>query len=480
MSARRRRRPSSSDRLRLEPLEPRQVLASFVAVGSEINAAGGPLVRLVNAETGQVAAEILAFEQAFRGGVRVAMANVDGVAGDEILAASGPGRTGEIRVFQAVTAGATTTLRELPAFRLLPFGPGYRGGVELAAGDLDGDRNAEIVAAKSYGSRVNVFRASAIGAPPAATPSQTFRPFDREHLGGATVAVGDFGTFSDGRTVDATRPDGRLEIVVGSGGGVRPTVTVYDASAATPRAVDQIRPFAAQDGFIGGVSVTTGRYDADAIDDMVVSSGAGGPGTEVYDGRVAAGDNTRLARFAAFANLPRARAAAFATGIDRNGDGRIDGFVATQGLGGSGGTALVSQAGVRTQAFATAPGALRVGGPRISLTDFTTTLSGIQYRVTQPGSGSIPTAGQTVQTHYTGWLLDGSKFDSSRDRGTPFSFVLGQGQVIAGWDELIATMRPGERRTAIIPANLAYGSTARPGIPANSPLVFDIELLSAS
>jgi len=441
----------------VEALEPRQVLASFVAVGSEIGSASGPLVRLVNAETGQVAAEILAFEQAFRGGVRVAMANVDGAAGDEIVAASGPGRVGEIKVFKAVTSGDTTTLRELEAFRLNPFGRRYSGGVEVAAGDVDGDRNADIVAAKSYGSRVNVFRATGIGSPPAAMPSQTFRPFDREHLGGATVAVGDFGTFSGGRTVDATRPDGRLEIMIGSGGGVRPIVTVYDPSAAVPVAVDQIRPFATESGFIGGVSVTTGRYDADAVDDIVVSSGAGGPGTEVYDGRVAAADNARLARFAAFAGLPRAQAAAFATGIDRNGDGRIDGFLATQGLGGSGGMALISQAGVRTQAFASVPGALRVAGPRTSLTDFTTTLTGI-----------------------TGWLLDGSKFDSSRDRGTPFSFTLGQGQVIAGWDQLIATMRPGERRTAIIPANLAYGSTARPGIPANSTLVFDIELLSTT
>lgn len=464
----------------MEALEPRQVLASFIAVGSEIGSGSTPFVRLVDATTGQVAAQVLAFEDAFHGGVRVAMANVDGVAGDEILAASGPGRVGEIRVFQAVTTAATTTLRELTVFRLQPFGPGYRGGVEVAAGDVDADGLAEIVAAKSYGSRVSVFHAAGIGEPPAATPFRTFRPFAREHLGGATVAVGDFGTFSGGRTIDATRPDGRLEIVVGSGAGLEPSVTIYDASAATPQAVDRIRPFAVDGTFTGGVSVTTGRYDADAIDDVVASSAAGGPGTEVYDGRVAAADNARLARFAAFANLPRARAAAFAAGIDRNGDGRIDGFVATQGLGGTGGMAVVSQAGARTQAFTTVAGPLRVAAPRTSFTDFTTTLSGIQYRVTQEGSGPVPTAGQTVQTHYTGWLLDGSKFDSSRDRGTPFSFALGKGQVIAGWDELVATMRPGERRTAIIPANLAYGSTAKPGIPANSPLVFDIELLSAS
>jgi peptidylprolyl isomerase len=461
----------------MEALEPRQVLASFVAVGSDLASDSVPLVRLVDAETGRVAAQVLAFEEAFHGGVRLAMANVDGVAGDEIVAASGPGRVGEIRVFQTVTSGGTTTLRELTAFRLNPFGTRYRQGVEIAAGDLDGDRIAEIVAAKSYGSRVNVFRAPGIGEPPAATPWRTFRPFDSEFVGGATVAVGDFGTFANGRTVSDVSPDGILEIVVGSGGGVRPAVRVFDGASPVPRVVDEIRPFATTSGFIGGVSVATGRYDADAIDDVVVSSGAGGPGTEVYDGRVAAADNARLASFAAFAGLPRPRAAAFAAGIDRNGDGRIDGFVASQGLGGGGGLTLVSQAGVRTQAFTTVSGPLRVAAPRTSFTDFTTTLTGIQSRVTQQGSGPLPTAGQTVRTHYTGWLLDGSKFDSSRDRGTPFSFTLGQGQVIAGWDQLLATMRPGERRTAIIPANLAYGSTARPGIPANSPLVFDIELL---
>ena len=94
----------------MEALEPRQVLATtLVAVGSDLAAGSSPFVRLVNAETGQVAAQVLAFEEAFGGGVRVAMANVDGQAGDEIIAASGPGRVAEIRVFKAVTSGDTTT-----------------------------------------------------------------------------------------------------------------------------------------------------------------------------------------------------------------------------------------------------------------------------------------------------------------------------------------------------------------------------------
>jgi FKBP-type peptidyl-prolyl cis-trans isomerase len=105
----------------------------------------------------------------------------------------------------------------------------------------------------------------------------------------------------------------------------------------------------------------------------------------------------------------------------------------------------------------------------------------MRYRVLAEGSGSVPTAGKTVTTQYTGWLVDGTKFDSSRDRGTPFSFRLGQGSVIKGWDEIIAQMKPGERRTVIIPPNLAYGSAGSgTTIPGNATLVFDIELVSVA
>jgi len=225
--------------------------------------------------------------------------------------------------------------------------------------------------------------------------------------------------------------------------------------------------------------VTAGRYDTDRIDDVVVSANAGGFGTEVYDGRVDAEATARLAKFNAFAALPAAAATAFAAGIDRNGDGRIDGFVGTQGdPGGDAGPALVSQAGRRTTSFADLPGPLRVAAPRTSYDDFVSTLSGMRYRVLTQGSGSVPTSGQRVTTHYTGWLLDGTKFDSSRDRGTPYSFTLGQGSVIGGWEEILAQMKPGERRTVIIPPNLGYGALGSGStIPGNATLVFNIELL---
>ncbi|KQQ26327.1 MULTISPECIES: FKBP-type peptidyl-prolyl cis-trans isomerase [unclassified Methylobacterium] len=113
-----------------------------------------------------------------------------------------------------------------------------------------------------------------------------------------------------------------------------------------------------------------------------------------------------------------------------------------------------------------------------------TTPSGLQYRDEVVGTGPEPKAGQKVSVHYTGWLDDGGKpgkkFDSSRDRGTPFTFTLGAGQVIAGWDTGVATMKVGGKRTLIIPPDQGYGPRGAGGvIPPNATLIFDVELLGA-
>lgn len=114
-----------------------------------------------------------------------------------------------------------------------------------------------------------------------------------------------------------------------------------------------------------------------------------------------------------------------------------------------------------------------------------TTASGLQYEDTLPGQGAQARPGQQVHVHYTGWLYDngqqGAKFDSSRDRGQPFTFALGAGMVIRGWDEGIAGMHVGGRRTLIIPAHLGYGSRGAGGvIPPDATLQFEVELLGIS
>lgn len=107
-----------------------------------------------------------------------------------------------------------------------------------------------------------------------------------------------------------------------------------------------------------------------------------------------------------------------------------------------------------------------------------TTASGLQYEEMRVGTGATARSGQDVVVHYTGWLTDGRKFDSSRDRGDPFTFGLGAGQVIAGWDEGVAGMQVGGLRKLTIPPRLGYGEFGAGGvIPPNATLVFEVELL---
>lgn len=112
-----------------------------------------------------------------------------------------------------------------------------------------------------------------------------------------------------------------------------------------------------------------------------------------------------------------------------------------------------------------------------------TTPSGLQITDTKVGTGATPKTGQTCVMHYTGWLYEngakGKKFDSSLDRGEPFEFTIGTRQVIGGWDEGVATMKVGGKRTLIIPPALGYGARGAGGvIPPNATLIFDVELLA--
>ncbi len=108
----------------------------------------------------------------------------------------------------------------------------------------------------------------------------------------------------------------------------------------------------------------------------------------------------------------------------------------------------------------------------------TTTPSGLKYVDLVAGKGASPKTGQKVKVHYTGWLENGKKFDSSVDRGQPFEFIIGVGQVIKGWDEGVSTMKVGGKRKLIIPSQLGYGIRgAGSDIPPNATLIFEVELL---
>jgi len=142
----------------------------------------------------------------------------------------------------------------------------------------------------------------------------------------------------------------------------------------------------------------------------------------------------------------------------------------------------------KTQAAATPTSTSSTGGsypigtldttPPSPSANAVTTASGLIYEDLQVGDGATAKAGDTVSVNYTGWLEDGTKFDSSLDRGQPFDFTLGAGQVIAGWDEGVAGMQVNGTRLLVIPPSLGYGSTANGSIPANSTLIFEVQLVA--
>ena len=139
---------------------------------------------------------------------------------------------------------------------------------------------------------------------------------------------------------------------------------------------------------------------------------------------------------------------------------------------------LVAQGSASDLVTGSTTGGDAVTNPAADANNIVTTDSGLKYEVITEGEGAQPQTGNRVFVHYVGTLEDGTKFDSSRDRGRPFDFTIGQGQVIKGWDEGVGMMKVGDRRKLIIPPELGYGARGAGGvIPPNATLIFDVELL---
>ncbi|MFM9057832.1 MAG: FKBP-type peptidyl-prolyl cis-trans isomerase [Planctomycetaceae bacterium] len=484
----------------IEGLEGRQLLAGNVAVASDVGPTSTPLVRIVDAETGVQQASVMAFEAGFKGGVRLAMGRVTGNAAADVVATCGSGRVAEVKVFKPNGA----TLTEVLSFR--PFGDSYKGGCEVAVGNVDGVGAEDIIVSKSReGGDIKVFRVTNAGGTTSVALHATIaKPFGASYNGGSSVGVADVGEFTNGALVKRIA-DNKVEILVGSGSGIPAQVKVYDLSRpGTPRVADTITPvFNGAYGlpFVGGVTVTSGSYAAtgvaDSIEEIVISAGRGGSGaaqTLVYDGTVSAAANTILRGFTAFGANQRPNASVFAAAVDADGNGQVDRFLVTQGdPGGPVGISNVSVAGVRSATPVTnLVGPLRIATPRTVFA--TQTINGtvatpsptagvaagasrpMQTRDIVTGAGTTAATGQSVVVKFTGMLPDGTVFDSAQTS----TFTLGSGSAISGWQAGILGMKVGGRRLLEILPELAFGDAGRTGVPGKSKVIYDMELVSAT
>jgi uncharacterized repeat protein (TIGR01451 family)/fimbrial isopeptide formation D2 family protein len=249
------------------------LIQSRILLGTDAGCESAPIVRVLDPADGSLLTEFYAYEPEFRGGVHVYGYDVTGDGIDEIITAPGPGRPGEVRVWDRDGT-------QLPGYSMYPFGTRYAGGVALAAGSVTGPGTSQLVAGQQRGGLVRVFsiESGAI----ATTPLRQIQPFGAGYRGGVSVATSDIGTFN-GSSTTATSPDGITELVVGSGPGIRATVKAYNGVPAAPAVVNTFNPISRT--YNRGISVAQLPGLAGAADGILVSAGSRGNGrVETYYG----------------------------------------------------------------------------------------------------------------------------------------------------------------------------------------------------
>ena len=453
-----------------------------IAVTDDTGWSSTPLLRLVNPSTGAAIASTMVFESTFKGGMQSAVGDLNDDGKPEIVVVPGFGRVGEVVVYnQEIDAAGKVTLVKDSKYTIQPFGPGYRRGLDVTIGDFDGNGTSDIAVAKSSGKgEIKVFATTLTGSQPL-TLYRSFTPSIAGSIAGVQLSSGDFGTFTNGATTDATAADGRMEIVVASGPGIKPTIQVIDLSGTTEKVVKTVSPYTT--AYKGGLNVIAARFNADPLDDLFVAPIGGGTSKiQILDGKIGA-SATPLSEFAAYGDLSSKPVGVTIAVTDTDDDGRIDQISSNQIRLAVETDRVFDYDAAKNVWTKSAENTGVLGSPREVASDpalpyagMVTTASGLVYEDLVIGTGKTPSsATATVTVNYTGWLLNGTKFDGN----SGVSFALNQ--VIKGWTEGLSTMKEGSRRLFVIPANLAYGDAGSPPtIPGGATLVFDVELLKTT